>query len=78
MRLLNTPRLKRSLLALISFTAALLLVAVVGQLKMNQAINEEMLSVVANGRKETLQQYFQGYASPTAANSYATFSLCRQ
>ena len=69
---LNTPRLKRSLLALIPVTAALLLVAVVGQLKMNQAINEEMLSVVANGRKETLQQYFQGYASPTAANSYAT------
>jgi hypothetical protein len=68
----NNTRLKRNLLAFVSACAALLLVAVVGQLKMNETMNQEMLSVVANGHKETLQQYFQGYTSPIPANSYAT------
>ena len=68
----DNTRLKRNLLAFVSACAALLLIAVGGQIKMNEAINLEMLSVVANGRKETLQQYFQGYTAPIAANSYAT------
>ena len=68
----STTLLKRRLVGFISACAALLLVAVVGQIKMNEAINSELLSVVANGRKETLQQYFQGYSTPVVANSYAT------
>jgi hypothetical protein len=49
-----------------------MLIAIVGQLKMNDAVQDEMLSVVANGRKETLQQYFHGDAAPIASNSYGT------